>query len=86
MRGLGARKSGILEHLVEGELVVQLITGWTIEGKDADVRGQLLLQVCVSRAFHRSSARNDEVDALLLDDSLDGGLPFFGWFVGRGST
>mmetsp|Transcript_35453 Transcript_35453/g.80552 ORF Transcript_35453/g.80552 Transcript_35453/m.80552 type:complete len:563 (-) Transcript_35453:61-1749(-) len=81
-RGLGACQVGLDEHLVEGVLVVELVADRPVEGEDAHVRGQALAEVGVGRALDRRGARDDQVDALLRHDGLDGRLP--GHRVDRG--
>merc|ERR1719261_701636 len=78
VRCLRAAKPRLDQHLVEGVLVVELITCDTIECEDTHMRRKLLAEVCIARAFNRSSAWNDQVNVLLSYNGLHFLHPFLG--------
>mmetsp|Transcript_62866 Transcript_62866/g.115627 ORF Transcript_62866/g.115627 Transcript_62866/m.115627 type:complete len:212 (-) Transcript_62866:324-959(-) len=64
------------QHLVECVLVVKLVACVAIEREDTHVRRQTLSKVSVSGALNGSSARNNEINVLLLHYGLNSSFPF----------
>mmetsp|Transcript_111959 Transcript_111959/g.205465 ORF Transcript_111959/g.205465 Transcript_111959/m.205465 type:complete len:212 (-) Transcript_111959:75-710(-) len=73
---LRARQACFDKHLVEGVLIVKLVAGCAVEGEDAHVRWQTLSEVSVRGALDGSSARNNEINVLLLHYGLNSSFPF----------
>ena len=69
------KKLSRTKDLVEGVLVIQLVSHFSIERKDTHIRRQTVGQVCIGRALYWSGARDDHVNGLCNQPCACAGAP-----------